>query len=306
LLKYTRPDDTYTSVLPDWKGRYWFVSRYGMIGVLNPLTHKISFLCLDHEEIQNSFAVDSAGTYIVSDRALYGLTTRAESDTPYIAWREAYETASMAKKGSITLGSGTTPTLLGSKYIAIADNADPQIHVLVYRRGIDYSGQRLVCKIPVFEAGKSATENSLIGVNNSLIVENNFGYDLLTNMILGRTGTGGIVRVDFTPETGEARVVWSNPLISQTTVPKISLENGLVYVYTKDPSVGWGIDAYYLSAIDFQTGKTRFEIHTGTGVSFDNNWAPITLGPDNSAYIGVLKGLVKVFDGDSLKGSGAK
>jgi hypothetical protein len=33
-----------------------------------------------------------------------------------------------------------------------------------------------VCETPVFTAGASATENSLIAVNDSLIVENNYGY----------------------------------------------------------------------------------------------------------------------------------
>jgi hypothetical protein len=300
LLKHTGSDDAITSVLPDWEGRYWFVSRHGIVGVLNPANNGISVLRLENEEIQNSFAIDSNAAYIVSDCALYGISTIEGSDAPFIVWREAYEKSTKRKKGSITLGSGTTPTLLGNKYVAIADNADPQVHVLVYRREIDFSGKRLICKVPVFEAGKSVTENSLIGVNYSLIIENNFGYDLFTNMIFGRAGAGGVARIDFSEATGDAEIIWHNPVVSQTTVPKLSLENGLIYVYSKDPTIGRGIDAYYLSALDFETGETRFEILTGTGISYDNNWAPVTLGPDRSAYIGVLRGLVKVFDGDNL------
>ncbi|MBN1414934.1 MAG: hypothetical protein JW973_07530 [Bacteroidales bacterium] len=296
LERYNGPDDAITAVLPDWENRYWFVSRLGMIGVFNPNTGNTAAICLDKEEIQNSFVIDRYGAYIVSDHAMYGIRIDSVTDQPSIAWRETYERASLRKTGSLTPGSGTTPTLLGEKYVAIADNADPRIHILVYRREMDFSGNRLICKAPVFEAGKSTTDNSLIGVGNSLIVENNYGYDLFTNMQCGRTGAGGVARVDFSEETGKAEVVWCNPIISQTTVPKVSLQNGLVYVYAKDPSAGRGIDAYYLSAIDFETGETQFEILTGTGVSYDNNWAPITLGPDNSAYIGVLRGLVKVFD----------
>ncbi len=297
LTENNHQEDLITSVLPDWEGRYWFVSRDGIVGVLNTITEKISFIILDGEVIQNSFALDEKGIYIVSDRALYGVTTMPDNDRPLIAWREEYERANHKKKGTITLGSGTTPTLIGDKYIAIADNAEPQINVLVYRRDIFFEGSRLICKTPVFYSGESATENTLIGINNSLIIENNYGYDLFTNMIFGRTGTGGITRIDFSEENGNCELIWYNPIISQTTVPKLSLENGLIYVYAKDPSIGWGIDAYYLSAIDFETGETIFEILTGTGVSYDNNWAPITLGPDNSAYIGVLRGLVKVSDG---------
>jgi len=296
LFNNTSENDVITSILPDWEGRYWFVSRLGIIGVFNPITEDISVICLENEEIQNSFAIDKDGVYIVSDKALYGLTTNTNSDQPRIIWREKYERATKKKLGSITLGSGTTPTLLGNKFVAITDNADDRINVLVYNRRFDFTESRLICKVPVFETGKSATENTLIGVGNSLIVENNFGYDLFTNMMFGRVGSGGISRVDFCDETKKGKVIWYNPIISQTTVPKVSLENGLIYVYSKDPSVGWGIDAYYLTALDFDTGETIFEILTGTGVQYDNNWAPITLGPDKSAYIGVLRGLVKVYD----------
>lgn len=34
---------------------------------------------------------------------------------------------------SVSRGSGTTPTLMGQDYVAIADNADPKMHVLVYQ-----------------------------------------------------------------------------------------------------------------------------------------------------------------------------
>lgn len=296
LREYTDENDVITSVLPDWSGRYWFVSRGGLVGVLAPATGAISALCLENEEIQNSFAVDRHGVYIVSDRALYGIALSQADGRPSVVWREEYERSSRDKPGTITRGSGTTPTLLGTDYVAIADNAEPQINVLVYKRGMDEEGERLVCRVPVFEAGKSATENTLIGIGNSLIVENNYGYDLFLTMMFGRTGAGGVARVDFDEGTGTGHVVWTNPIISQTTVPKLSLENGLVYVYAKDPAIGWAVDAYYLAALDFETGETVFQVLAGTGVSYDNNWAPITLGPDGSAYVGVLRGLVRIHD----------
>lgn len=34
----------------------------------------------------------------------------------------------------------------------------------------------------------------------------------------------------------------------------------------------------------------------GTGIDYDNNWAPITLGPDGTAYVGVFDGLTAVHD----------
>lgn len=297
LIDNTEEGDVVTAILPDWQGRYWFVSRLGLVGVLNPNTGEKAAIKLKGEEIQNSFAIDQQLTYVVSDKALYGIGTVAESLIPVVFWREEYEVSNHKKIGSITCGSGTTPTLLGEKYVAIADNAEPKINVLVYDRRIGVQSNRLLGKVPVFDSDKSVTENSLIGIGNSLIIENNYGYDLFTNMMFGKTGEGGIARIDFTEENG-CSLKWFNPIISQTTVPKLSLETGLIYVYSKDPSTAKGVDAYYLSALDFETGETIFEILTGTGVSYDNNWAPITIGPDRSVYIGVLRGLVKIFDGD--------
>jgi len=290
-------DDAITAILPDWDGRYWFVTRGGLVGVLSQGEVTPKFLRLQGEQIQNSFAVDESGVFIVSDHALYGVQAEAEHGAPLVAWREPYDRGTTRKLGMISVGSGTTPTLLGSNLVAIADNAEPTVNVLVYRRGMTETKPRLLLRMPVFAPGASATENSLIGIGNSLIVENNYGYDIFTTMMFGRTGAGGLTRIDFSPDTGEAVVKWHNPIISQTTVPKLSMETGLIYVYAKNPAAGAGIDAYYLAAVDFHTGKTVFQVLAGTGVSFDNNWAPITLGPDRAAYIGVLRGLVKVYDG---------
>ena len=81
---------------------------------------------------------------------------------------------------------------------------------------------------------------------------------------------------------------------SPSTVAKLSTVNGLLYFYAKEPRAG--IDAWYLTAVDFRDGRTRWRRLTGTGPSFDNNWAPITLGPDGTAYVGIFNGLVAVRD----------
>ena len=75
LTKLTSRLDVFTSVLPDWEGRYWFVSREGIVGHLDPTTKETQAIKLQNEEIQNSFAIDEHGIYVVSDQALYGITT---------------------------------------------------------------------------------------------------------------------------------------------------------------------------------------------------------------------------------------
>ena len=55
-----------------------------------------------------------------------------------------------------------------------------------------------------------------------------------------------------------------------------------------------GLDAWYLTALDFRTGRTVYRRLAGTGFGFNNNYAPVTLGPDGTAYVGVLGGLVEL------------
>ena len=64
------------------------------------------------------------------------------------------------------------------------------------------------------------------------------------------------------------------------------------------------IDAYYFTAIDFESGRTAYRVLTGTGVRYDNNWASISLAPDGTAFVGVLNGVVRVRD--NLESAAAK
>jgi len=283
--------DKITAVLPDYEGRLWFVGRYGTVGFVDR-AGRVRRLRLDGEEIQNTFAITEDAAYVVSDHALYRFEAR--EDAPRIVWRETYDRGTGRKVGQIHQGSGTTPTVLGD-YVAIGDNAEPRMNVLVFRRDRE-PARRLVCAVPVFAPGASASENTFIGHGRSFVVENNAGYDLFTNMTGGRTSAAGVARIDVRPDESGCDVVWESDEISQTTVPKLSTATGLVYLYTKRPGTN-GVDAYYFTAIDFHTGRTVFRVLAGTGMRYDNHWAAIALAPDGSAYVGLLNGLLRIADG---------
>ena len=74
-------------------------------------------------------------------------------------------------------------------------------------------------------------------------------------------------------------------------MPKLSLAGGLVCTYTK-PARGDGVDGWYPTAIDVRTGRTVFKRLGAAGTTFNNHYAPVTLGPDGSAFLGVLGGIV--------------
>lgn len=195
-------------------------------------------------------------------------------------------------------GSGTRPDLFGTgeEYVAITGNADDRMNVLVHRRGTDVpADRRLVRSVPVFGSGRPTTDNSLISCGNSLVVENNYGYENPTSLPLGRSVVRGVTRTDVRSDGSGCDTVWESAVRSPSAVPKRSTANGLLYFHEKEPNA-LGVDARYLTAVDFLTGDRRWRKLTGTGPAYDNNWAPITIGPDGTAYAGVFNGIVAVRD----------
>ena len=287
------PTDAIISALPDWSGRVWFASVEGVVGTVDLATGTVRSLDLG-ETISNSFTLDEAGdVYLVSDVAMYRLGPTADG-TPRVVWRQVYENDGTEKTGQTQAGSGTTPSV-APRWVAITDNADP-VHVVVYRRG----DGRLVCRAPAFSAGASSTDNSLIATDHSLVVENNHGYTGPVSTQNGQSTTGGVERIDV--RRGRCTRVWHSDERAPTSVPKLSLANGLVYVYTKEPRAD-GIDGWYLTALDFDDGRTVYKRLAGEGFGFNNNYAPITLAPDGDAYVGVLGGLVRLADAASPAGA---
>lgn len=286
--------DSIISALPDWSGRIWFVSAAGVVGTVDPASGAVQSLSLG-EKIGNSFAVDeTGGVFIVTDRAMYRFDATA-AGAPAVTWRETYANTGVKKPGQTEAGSGTTPTLMGSQYVSITDNADP-MDVVVYQRAKLVSGARRVCVQPVFAQGASDTDQSLIGTGRSMIVENNYGYSGIAATEQGATTSPGIERVDLNDSGTGCRKVWHNNESAPSVVPKLSLANGLVYTYTK-PARGDGTDAWYFTAIDFRTGATVYKRLAGTGLGFNNNYAPVSIGPEGSTYVGALGGLVRLWDG---------
>jgi hypothetical protein len=278
--------DKIISALPDWSGRIWFASTKGVVGTVDPANGAVRFVDTK-EPIGNSFAVDeTGGVYIVSDAALYRFTAGGDG-TPQVSWRSTYPNDGKAKPGQTELGSGTTPTVTTNGLVGITDNADP-IDIVVFRR--DTGAQ--VCSAPVFRAGASDTDQSLIAVGDSFIAENNYGYSGPAATEESRSTTGGLDRVDVVGNT--CQKAWHSDEVAPSVVPKASLANGLVYTYTHPP--GDQSDPWYLTALDFRTGATVYKFRAGSGLGFNNNYAPVTIGPDGTAYVGVLGGIVLVRD----------
>ena len=287
-------DDQLNSALPDWSGRLWFVTRtHGIVGALDPANGKVLGVRRTNEAIGNSFAMDqTGGVFVVTDTAQYRFDI-SRAGKPKVSWRVRYDNVGVQKPGQFDAGSGTTPTLMGKRYLSIADNA-ARMQVVVLRRAkhLEPGQRRLVCEQPVFRRGAGATENSIIATGTSMIVENNYGYapppDATAN---GNTTRPGVERVDIKAGGRGCRTVWKSSEISPSTVPKMSLASGLMYLYTKPKGTP---DAWYLTAVDFRTGKTVWRRLIGTGLLFNVHYAGITISPKGVLYVGVLGGTVGV------------
>lgn len=279
-----QPDEQVTSVLPDWQGRYWYVGSLGTVGVVRDGTPDA--INLGREDIENSFAVDRDGVYVITGAALYRLGAGDEG-SPREVWRTEYDGGTTRKPGQTSRASGTTPTLFADWGVAFTDNAEPRMNVVVADRR---SGQ-VVCEVPVFADNASATENSLIAVADSLIVENNYGYSpAVTATTAGRTTEPGMAAI--TAIDGECSPSWTNDGIHvPSLVSKATTKAGLILTYTK-PADDRGVDAWYFTAVDARTGREVWTRRAGAGTPFNNHYAGAYLSPDGDLFVGTLNGLV--------------
>lgn len=294
LTQVVDADDQIGSVLPDFSGTLWAVTKKGTVVTVNPSNGRVASVRLQDERIENSLAADeTGGVFIVSDHALYRFDAGRRGE-PVVTWREAYDRGTRQKPGQFSQGSGTTPTVMGRDFVAITDNADPRMQVLVYRRAARVVGPRLVTAVPVFGAYEGATENSLVATDRSIVVENNYGYFSFQATVGGRTTTPGLARIDL-DASGQGHLVWTSAERVPSLVTKASTASGLVYTYTKDPGPGT-TDAWYFTAIDFRTGRTVWKRLAGTGLLYNNHYSGLHLGPDGTIYVGVGGGIVALRD----------
>jgi len=139
--------DGITTVMPDYSGLLWWVTRKGRVGSLDPKTGKVVVTNLGGEEIQNSFALDVEGAYIVSDHAMYHMTL--VEGMPTQQWRVPYDRGSGRKVGSINQGSGTSPSLFGKDYLTFTDNAD----AIILENNSGYTNSMIQKDYTVIEGG---------------------------------------------------------------------------------------------------------------------------------------------------------
>jgi hypothetical protein len=282
-------DEAITSVLPDWSGALWFVGREGTVGVVDPVTGISAAIAFDGADIENSFAlVDGGGAFVATSRELLRLAI--EGGRPVVVWSQEYDAGSRRKPGQTSRATGTTPTVFaGGDLVTITDNADPRMNVLVFDARANATN-RLLCAVPVFADGASATDNSLIAMGSSLFVENNYGYGLLA-LSGGRISTPGLARIDVDLGARRCSLAWSNDdIVIPSVVSKGVALEGKVLTYTKTESV-LGEDLWWFTAVDAATGEVAWQRLAGSGPLFNNHYAAIYASEAGAVYVGTVAGV---------------
>ena len=166
------------------------------------------------------------------------------------------------------------------------------MNVVVYKRR---TGKE-ICRQPVFEQGAGSTDNSLIGAGQ------------LDHRREQLRLHGPDRDHDGRPHASRASSAWtSTPTASAATRSGTRTRSRRRSCRSSRSRTAWSTstrripraiadDPWFLTALDFRTGKTVWERLTGQGIGFNNNYAPVTIGPDGAAYVGVLGGLLLVRD----------
>lgn len=228
----------------------------------------------------------------------------------HVAWNATYDAGTRQRPGAFARGSGTTPTLLGHDFVAVTDNSDVQMNLLIYPQNSSTLDQKPLCKLPLFEPHASWTDNNPMahfdGKDYGVVIQNmynkdnfdpvhkdiNGAYNNMTSM------SPGISKIIVAGDGSGCHLKWTNPG-RMNTVPILSTATGLIYGYEQSKElVDKGEYVWYVTAIDYESGETVWKTRTGAGGTFNNYYRTTFLNPEGTLYQLVQGGVVAVKDGE--------
>lgn len=226
-----------------------------------------------------------------------------------LVWNATYQAGSSKKPGAFARGSGTSPTLLGNDFVAVADNSDVQINLLILPQNANGDNVQPVCTVPLWHPNASWTDNGAMvhydGKDYGVVLNNmykapsfdtqnktNGPYNNLTRM------APGISKFTVAGDGSECHLTWTNPGRT-TTVTILSTKTGLIYGYEQSNELAYaGEYVWYATAMDYGTGKTVWKARTGAGGIFNNQYRTTFLNPNGALYQMVQGGVVIIKDGE--------
>ncbi|EOD43862.1 hypothetical protein UCRNP2_9422 [Neofusicoccum parvum UCRNP2] len=310
-------------------GNLWFAATpVPLLGLDGTNTTTVGYAAADDslhaisivdELFENAFAVNGNSIYVVTGPAgpkdtpnangqFYAFQAGA-TDGVTVVYNETYSAGSGFKPGGLSRGSGASVGLLGQKYVAITDNADVQVNLVVYRQAEEaaLAGSAFACSIPLFQPNASGNEAGLTthfdGSTYSALIINSYGsrtfLDQSSSDINGpqnnnSAASPGITRINVSDD-GTCSLAWDLPIVG--TMTTLSTETGILYAYLQDMDLAVkGEYVYYFAAIDWATGEEMWRAKAGAGGVFNPGISHVQLGPNGRLYQGVAGGVAWMED----------
>ncbi|KEQ14018.1 hypothetical protein [Endozoicomonas numazuensis] len=299
LSPYIPKGEAINAVNPAADGSIWFVTDQGLVGRFDPEIYKVDTHRLKRgETVNNSFANSGDGKVAVAtNNAVYLLEYKKKIKE---IWRQKYDSGSHRKPGKLSHGTGSSPTFFGpikgTEYLTIADNADSGDNLLIFNT--ENKKSPLVCKVELPSNEVFGSENSPIGVGNSVILTSSYGYpfpieDTLPPAIPATAPLGkGMYRVDVVSgnkksKGNQCELIWSNP-VQSSAVPKLSVSDDYIYTFERID------EQYYYTVIDFLSGETVKKEKIGSGFMYDTQQLAGNMGFKQTFWQGSNAGIIKI------------
>lgn len=283
----------------------------GAVVVLDRDLNVIDFVAFTGEAVDNSIVIDEqGGIYVVTSRRMLKLIwngTKLSTDENDGAWESGYEWMPDEKAfslGSISRGSGTTPSLMGfgddpQKFVVIADGAEGGTNLVAFWRDAipdDFEQKpgtksrriadqaRIEISVVTIEPSPNVLGYGVAVINSTYPKPYHIpGHRNAFSAGVTRPAPLGIEKFVWNTDRRAFDKAWVNPEIdnSDIMVPVVSAATGLMYAAHKADG------RYQYVGIDWETGATR------------ERW----IFPDESRKWNAFGGITTVLeDGDLLIG----
>ena len=224
-----------------------------------------------------------------------------------VKWQKEYPNSGFLKTGQKNVGSGTTPTIMvdqstGKRVVVITDNALPRMNVVAY----DYDTGDIISQTPVFSKMRSANEASVIGVDKSIYVPNNFGHTvsaLQSQYVANEPGLINLTLQDVASNK-QAEVVWDQAHYTFFAMSMLARKSGIIFAHSGewyDEESATEGPVYYILAIDSFDGRVIWRIPIGRGPEYCHEYGGIYFDRvGDKIFMGTNRYLISVQNSGSV------
>lgn len=294
-----------------YDGYLVFVTNHGLVAVISRNFKEAHYYrLLATQDVSNSIAVDEeGGIYVVSSTTMNRIQWTGSK--LFLKWSSPYKSSEEQGDGRLGVGSGTTPTLMGTKeedkFVVIADGQRLMHLVLFWRDEIPFGTQRVAAEVPITFGDSSATQSTteqsvLVNGYGAVVVNNTYGklpiqnifplvYDRLLIFFSNKEGIApyGIEKFIWNPDEKRLEKAWSNPDIScPNSIPSMSTATGNIYC------LGQHQESWTIEAVRWDTGQLDFRYILGNDAGYNSYYSATEIGWEGSLVSGTLGGAVQL------------